>query len=100
MKASRVKKFLFATRLLAMDDSQPLQAIETRTTDNGDILKTTNIASIKPEPKPKETTSYTKPVMALFILLMVAASFFFPGTPKPNTTKKPTAFQGAKAPKP
>ena len=81
-----------------MNDTQPLDATETRTTESGDILKTTDIASIKPEPKPKKTTSYTKPVMALLMLLIAAACFFFPSTPKPNTTKT-TAVQGPKTPK-
>jgi hypothetical protein len=82
-----------------MNDTQPLEATETWTTENGDILKSTNIASIMPEPKPKKTTSYTKPAMALFVLLMAAACFFFPSTPKGNATKT-TAAQGAKTPKP
>jgi len=81
-----------------MNNTPPLEATETRTTESGDILKSTNIASIKPEPRPKETISYTKPVMALFILLMAAACFFFPGTPKANTTKTSTATHGAKTP--
>ena len=82
--------------MLPMNDTQPLEVTETRTTATGDVLKTTNIASIKPEPKPKTTTSYTKPVMALFILLIAAACFFCPSTPKGKTTKTPTAVQGAK----
>jgi hypothetical protein len=82
-----------------MIDTQPLEATETRTTESGDILKSTNIASIKPEPKPKKTTSYTKPLMALLILFMAAACYFFPSTPKGNTTKT-TTVQRAKAPKP
>ena len=81
-----------------MNNTQPLKVSETRTTQSGDILKSTTIASIKPVPKPKEKTSYTKPVMALFILLMAAACFFFPGTPKANTTKTSTATHGAKTP--